>query len=358
MIVLKGILVVISFIVVPVVLGRMITGYMSERFRGHLLADWVFGIVLMFAQLQLMAVPMIIGDCAFHTLFYTYVALIVAELIAGLSKNLQCLLKEVKEIPLKLKKKGLLGLLVILSILMQGFMLCYFEHVDDDDARFVPSAVAAVEKDMMFEENPVTGEMMYSRVSEVFKDMVSPWIMFWAVISKVTMIHPAILMHSVVPLFFIPLVYAVYWILAGCLFGEEEKGDEKRLIFLGLISAIHLFSGYSVYNAGAFLLFRIWQGKALYAAIFVPIQVMLALELFQSERRGTWREYAVIAMTCCGACLTSGFGIILTAMFWGIISLIYAVAKKNLKGMVSLWIALIPCVIYGFLYAFGAKLFI
>lgn len=355
MIILKGLMIVTAVIGVPIVLGNLITVHMEEKYRGHLLADWVFGIVLMFCELQIMAVPMIIMDCPFHTLFYIYVSVIMLEVIFVLWRQAQDIWGRIRNIPFRIKKNGVLGVIVILSILMQGFMLFYFEHTDDDDARFVPSVVAAVEKDMMFEENPVTGEMMYSRISEVFKDMVSPWIMFWAILSKVSAVHPAILMHSIVPLIFIPLAYAVYWLLSGCLFDEN---NEKRLIFVGLVSAIHIFSGYSVYNSGAFLLFRIWQGKALFASIFVPLLVILALRLFLAEKKPGVSDYVIIAITCCGACLTSGFGIILTAMFFGLISVIYGVSKKSVLNMIYLWAAMVPCVVFGFLYAFGAQLFI
>lgn len=355
MIVLKGFMIVIALIGVPIVLGNLITVHMEDEYRGHFLADWVFGIALMFCELQIMAVPMIIANYPFHTLFYVYVSVIVLEVIFALSRHLQEILGRIKKFPLRIRKTDILGILVVLSILMQGFMLFYFEHTDDDDARFVPSAVAAVEKDMMFDENPVTGEMLYGGLSEVFKDMVSPWIMFWAIISKLSGVHPAILMHSIVPLIFIPLAYAVYWLIAGYFFGGDQ---EKKLVFLGLVSAIHIFSGYSVYNSGAFLLFRIWQGKAMFAAIFAPLLVLLALRLFRDGKKPQAADYVIIAVTCCGACLTSGFGIILSAMFFALISVIYAVYKRDVKGAVMLWVSMIPCLVYGFLYAFGSKLFI
>lgn len=354
MIIIKGILVFGAAIVVPVILGNLITLHMEEQYKGNVIANWVFGIVLMFAQLQLLAVPMIIADLQFHSLFYIYVSIIALEVLFTFFKYKDVMISGLKNCIPMTKKTGILGALVICSILMQGFMLSYFEHVDDDDARFVPSAVAAVEKDMMFEENPVTGEMLYSRISEVFKDMVSPWIMFWAVLSKVTAIHPAILMHSVVPLIFIPLAYAVYWMLAGLLFKEDM---DKKVIFTGLVSAIHIFSGYSVFNSGAFLLFRIWQGKALFAAIFVPLLFFVALRMFMMEGKCRLQDYFLISAVCSGACLTSGFGIILSAMFFGLISVIYGISKKNLKGMLCIWVSLLPCVVYGFLYAFGEKLF-
>ena len=356
MLVLKGILVAAATVGVPTILGTFITKYMGERFEKHLLADWVFGMVFLFAQMQLMAVPMIIANSKFHTLFYVYVALVVPEVLFVLSRNTGELIRGVTAIPLKVKRTGIIGALVLFSIFLQAFALSYYEHTDDDDARFVPSAVAAVQKDMMFEENPVTGELLYSRVSEVFKDMVSPWIMLWAVISKLAFIHPAIFMHSIVPLIFIPFSYAVYWLLAGQFFGDDY---EKKVIFLGLVSAINIFSGYSTFNPGAFLLFRIWQGKALFAAIFVPILFLTALYLFEN-RDGLigFKEWFITSIVCCGACLTSGFGIILSALFFGVISVIYGISRRSLKGTVLLWSALIPCMIFGFLYAFGEKLFV
>lgn len=355
MIILRFVLVMIMTVGMPVVLGTVITDRLEDRYRGHILSSWVFGMIIMFGELQLMAVPMIICKLEFHSLFYTYVSLVVAECIYILSGKFKAIMSYVTAIPYKLKKNGLLGLLVILSILIQGFMLGYFEHVDDDDARFVPSAVAAVEKDMMFEENPVTGQMMYSRISEVFKDMVSPWIMFWAIISKAAVIHPAILMHSIVPVIFIPFAYAVYWLIAGVLFDDN---NEKKLIFTGIVSAINIFSGYSVYNSGAFFLLRIWQGKALFTSIMIPFLFFVALRMFKKEDGLKLLDYVIIFITCCGASLTSGFGIILTAMFFGLISVIYGIKARSIKQLAGIWISMLPCVAYGFLYAFGGKLFI
>lgn len=356
MFVLKGFMVAAAMIGAPVILGTFITKHMGERFEKHLLADWVFGMVFLFAQMQFMAVPMIIADYQFHTLFYVYVALVVLEVLFVLSGSAGEIIGGVKAIPAKVRRIGIIGAVVLLSIFLQAFALSYYEHTDDDDARFVPSAVAAVQKDIMFEENPVTGEPLYSRVSEVFKDMVSPWIMLWAVISKVSFLHPAIFMHSVVPLIFIPFAYAVYWLLAGQFFGDDY---EKKTVFLGLVSAVNIFSGYSAFNPGAFLLFRIWQGKALFAAIFVPILFLTALYLFeQKDGRIGLRQTLITAMVCSGACLTSGFGIILSALFFGVISVIYGISRRSVRGMVCLWIAMIPCVVFGFLYAFGEKLFI
>jgi len=354
MFLLKAFMVVIATVGVPTVLGTFITKHMGERFANHLLADWVFGIAFLFAQMQLMAVPMIIADYQFHTLFYVYVALVVLEVLFVISRSAGNIVSGVQAIPGKVKRTGVMGALLLLSIFLQAFALSYFEHTDDDDARFVPSVVAAVQKDMMFEENPVTGEQLYSRISEVFKDMVSPWIMLWAVISKLSFIHPAILMHSVVPLIFIPLAYAVYWLLAGMFFGDDY---EKKVIFVGLVSAINIFSGYSTYNSGAFLLFRIWQGKALFAGIFVPLLFLVALYLFDKKKLEFW-DIFITGIVCCGACLTSGFGIILSALFFGVVSVIYGIWRRSVKGMVCMWIALIPCIIFGFLYAFGANLFV
>lgn len=353
MIVVKAVLVILFVGLVPLVLGHFITQKMGEKYVEAWSANWLMGIVLMFAQLQIIALPLIIYKCKFHTLFYLYVAIIAVETIMGVFRYTDNLRRMARQLVPRLKELGLLWVLVVISIMMQAFMLSYFEHVDDDDARYVPTAVAAVQKDLMLVENPVTGQPLYSEFSEVFKDMVSPWIMFWALLSKVSMIHPAILMHSIVPLFMIPLAYVVYWLLAQQLFEE----DEKRVIFVGLVSAMSIFSGYSLYNSGAFLLFRIWQGKAMFAAIFVPLHFLLALRLYRTEGKIGVRDCVTVGVCCCAACLTSGFGIILSGLFWGVMSLIYGIGKRDFRGMCGLWLAMIPCAVYAFLYAFGAKIF-
>lgn len=354
MFIIKAVLLAVFVGYAPLTLGHYITAKMGEDKQGMWSINWLMGMVLMFAQMQLLAVPLIIFKCRFHTLFNWYVAIVAMETIAGTFRYVGNMRQMFFDLWPRLKKLGILWALVVLSIALQAGMLAYFEHVDDDDARFVPTAVAAVQKDLMLVENPVTGSALYSQLSESFKDMVSPWIMFWAVLSKVSMIHPAIMMHSIVPLFMIPLAYVVYWLLAGYFFEE----DEKKVIFVGLVSAITIFSGYSVFNPGAFLLFRIWQGKAMFAAIFIPLHMYCALQFYQTKESRRFSDYVRISLVCCGACLTSGFGIILSGMFWGIVSLIYGIGKKDLRGMLFLWCALIPCVVYAFLYAFGEKVFI
>lgn len=356
MILLKGFLLIVMMLVVPVVVGTLLTAHMEERYKDKILTNWVFGLAMMFAQTQIIAVPLVLLRKPFHFLWMTWGVITVIEIAVAIIKYRASVMVMGKTLIPSLKKAGIFGVLVILSIAIQVLALSYFEHRDDDDARFVPSAVAAVEKNIMFMENPVTGEQMYSSFSEMFKDMVSPWIMFWAIIAKVTFIHPAILMHTLVPIFLIPLAYAVYWLLSGCLF-TQDGDEEKRVVFVGLVSLIHIFSGYSRFNSGAFLLFRIWQGKAIFAAIFIPLLIFLALRLMMRNKENQFMDYFQVAVVSCGACLTSGFGIILSLMGMGIMSLIYGVGCKNPKGMVYLWISLISCVVFGFLYAFGGKFF-
>ncbi|MCR5215979.1 MAG: hypothetical protein K6C69_03510 [Lachnospiraceae bacterium] len=354
MIIVKVVLAALFLIAVPMIIGNSLSRRMHEGYEGNLIANWVFGIVAMFAQLQLLTVPMIIAKVEFHVLFDLYLAILLFETAAGLARHGGEFAQMLQQVPKRFRAIGILGIIVLVSILLQGYVLGYYQHVDNDDARYVPYALAAVQKDALMNENPITGQPIYWELSESLKDMVSPWIMLWAILAKVAMFHPTIYIHTVLPFFLIPLSYAVYWLISMELFSEKEV--EKRVLFTGIVSAINIFSGYSSYNAGAFLLFRIWQGKAVFVGILLPLLFLLMLRMWRIEKVKVFDYYEML-VTSLACCMTSGFGIVLTALLLGIFSIFHGFRRKNILGALGIWVALIPCVVYGYIYAFGGDLF-
>ena len=62
--------------------------------------------------------------------------------------------------------------------------------------------------------------------------------------------HPTIVAHTIMPVFFVALAYAVYVLLGQKLF----RGDTRSTgMFLCFLSLIHVFSYYSVYTQGTFM---------------------------------------------------------------------------------------------------------
>lgn len=349
----KGCIIALVMIVLPLILGMLVTRHFEEEYKSSVISSWISGIIIMFGIFQILAIPVSLLDGKFTLLVILWCVVTGITAVVSLCLNYKNIPYMIKGTLKRAKRAGILGLLAAMIILMQGCILAVFQHVDDDDARYVPSALAAVEKDTMFEENPMTGEYMYWNISETRKDMVSPWVLFWALLARLFMIHPAIVIHTIVPFFFIPASYCIMYMVAKELFSEDMN---KIAVFMILLSVLNIYSGYSIYTAGAFLLFRIWQGKALFANIIIPFLLFMAFRLFKYGYKVT--DYVILTLTSCAASLTTGMGISLMPLFIGLVALIYFVKHRSLKVALGLMASVLPCLFYGGIYVMGYKLFI
>ena len=249
----------------------------------------------------------------------------------------------------KLKAEGkLLAAVTVGLILFQMYMYVFYQHVDADDARYIANAVAAWDSDTMLLTHPNTGEVLTQQLGELEKDAVSPWMIYIAMIAKLTMIHPTILAHTVLPVLLLLTGYCVYWKLGNCLLKNDLK---KQICFLGLLSMIHLFGYTSVYSAATFFLTRIWQGKAIVAGVLLP--AVVAILLYLQEDQGNYRWYFVLTELNLAACLLSGMGLVFSAVIEGCFIFSYAVQKKSFRDLLYGVLACVPNVVLGVLYIGG-----
>ena len=144
-------------------------------------------------------------------------------------------------------------------------------HMDQDDAFYIGTAVTSVNTDSIFQYDCYTGAE-YAVLPSRY--ILSPFPIFLAVLAQISGMHPTIIAHTVFPLLLIPLSYYVYWLIGRQMF---QQSRDQAAVFLLLVSVVQMFSYYSVYTAGAFLLLRIWQGKAVLANILLPAVFYLGL---------------------------------------------------------------------------------
>ena len=178
--------------------------------------------------------------------------------------------------------------------------------------------------DTLYQFEPYTGDAYYRFPARY---VLSPFPMLAAVISRFTGVRPAVVCHTVYPFFFIPLAYFVYALLAEKLF--DGKKEEKRLFLIG-VSLIQLYSGFSSLTAGKFLLIRIWQGKAILAAVILPYLLYFALE-YGSREYLKLREWLLLACVMVAGCFVSSMGIMLAAIEVGVLSLVCVIRYKNIR---------------------------
>ncbi len=331
-----------------------------------LLQALVYGSISMFAITQLIAIPMIAAKTSF-TLFFRVVE--VGCGIAALA-GFVCWIRLVfKYVGLgngvseawKRRNAGdgrgrmaVLVLAVVLVVLvgLQGRITAKYQHSDDDDSRFVALELLALNHDVMLTRNPINNYDWNWNVGEVKKDYTSPWVMYVAVISRFTGLHPAILSHRMLPMFLVPLCYMAYVLLGLQLF----KGDWGRTIVFVLLLTVVNLSGYtSTHTLASMLLLRIWQGKALYAGLIIPVELTLLWNIYDNPGRTI--DKWLLALTCQGASLLSGSGIVISAMMVGIYGLMELVRHRSIKCAASIWAACIPCVVYALCNVFWYPVF-
>jgi len=239
------------------------------------------------------------------------------------------------------------AILVIILVLGQAFILAGYMHVDDDDAFFVATANTDATTDTIFQYDPYTG-LKYdpapglSLTAFPSRYVLSPFPTFIALLSKLLQSHPAIVAHTIIPAIFIPLSYAILAVLGKRLFPGKP---EAVMLFLLFLCAINIFGFVSVYTNSTFLLFRIWQGKAVLANIVLPATLYFAFRAMPGKAKiGEWMMLFASALA---ACLTSSMGIVLAPIMITCLGLVFAIRNRTLQTLKYSIICCSPCIAGG-----------
>lgn len=266
---------------------------------------------------------------------------------------------------------GKLRVLCILCILFQLILVTFYRHTDDDDAWYLGIAVSAYETGEMFAYSPYTGNPM--ELSDGGDYVLSPLPVLWAALGKLFHIHPTVLAHTIVPVFMLLWACYVYWLLGKRLFGEENE-SAGAYAFLLFVNVLNLFGFYSTRTSGTFLLFRSWQGKAVFCAILVPCLFYYFLGLLKSRgqeggkqveklpkntgmgQKGNVinenRELSGIYLTMGAGCLASFSAAALMPLLLFAMALTYAIAKRSVRVPLKMCGAVIPNIILAAVYIF------
>ena len=340
---------VLLMVIVPLLIGTIWAGLVQIDHKIKYIAfSWLTGFLTMMALTQMIAVPMVLRRQHFHPFQCAYSAvLVIACVIAVVVLLFRW--KRKKTVWAKQEKMSWTTILFVLGAVfligIQTYFVSAYQHIDDDDSRFVVEEVMAVERNVMYTLNPVTGALSFWDMGEVRKDMVSPWTMFVAYISKISDIPPAILSHRYLPVFLIPMCYIVYAMI-GLFFFENNR--EKTSIFLIFISALQMYGYSSTHTISALMLLRIWQGKAVLAAVILPLLFYYLLCAYKNEYQ--IQDIIQIFLTTGAAALTSSMGIFLAPIMVALGAFAGIIQTRKIGIAWKLLAGCIPCIILTGIY--------
>lgn len=374
------------FTLVPILAGGVYSPWiMKKKYISFanvcllLLQTWLYGLVTMFAAMQLIAVPLIANRMPFSMLVYIWSAAVAILAAAGTASYAALLVRafkdrknqELSKIRDRMAKNQngeagttlrhdmkysvwvcLLGAVLIVLVLFQARIASKYQHTDDDDARFVALELIAVEDDQMLTLNPIDGYPMYWNTGEVKKDYTSPWTMYVATCSRITGIHPAALSHRLLPMFLIPLCYLALFLLGFHLFREDI---EKTLIFMVIVAVANMFGYTSTHTTASLMLLRIWQGKAVFAGFMLPILLDLLYQLYEAFESIFNRVLLLIA--CTASSLLSGGGIVISIIAVGVYGISAFIKHRSIKNTIYTWLTCTPCIVYALCNVFWYQVF-
>ena len=351
--IIQAIMLLLLLVVAPVTSGLLFNNRMIEKNRG-IGVSYVTGFLFLLSVFQLIAVPVVFYDpWGFGKIVKIFTVLTAVFAGLGVMDSMHCFRKD-KSIwkidfhNFKVKKKediiqwGSVAVLILFQLIMAVISASF----DGDDAYYVVNSVITEETDTLYRVLPDTGAS--TGLDKRHSMAVFPiWISY---ISRMTGIHPTIISHTILPVFLISITYCIYYEIGKKLFEDKKKGLSTYMIF---ICVLHIFGNVSIYTNATFLLTRSWQGKSVLANIVIPAIFLVLLWLFEENKdnmgsKGT--VWCLLFTMNIVAAMMSTASVFLNTFLIGVMALVLAWQKKDVKILLKLVICCIPCAVYAILY--------
>mgnify|MGYP006928630856 CR=1 FL=1 len=325
MTIINYILCIIELMIIPSLVGCSVCRLLDTKCT---IAKCILeGYVGLWALCQIIAVPLILLKRSFLVFIVIYTTIVVILCTYAIYKKIYRELFVLMRSIMSIFSMAIM-LIFILFVIVQAVRL---QLTNADDARFVVNAVDIVRTNRLLLTDVNTGNVLTTWTGDLVKDVVSPWPVFCAYISKMTGVQVVTMMHTVLPIFLILVACCVYWLLAEEFFLEETV---YKSMFVCFVLLIDIYGFYSIYGVETFLMTRIWQGKAVLASVGIPIMILAFSWIYKEEKNA----YINLLITVFGVSLLSSMSFILSTIMILAYGTVYAVIKKNIKTSILIWL--------------------
>lgn len=338
--ILKIVWIILLITIMPLLVGNSLL--MCCKLKKTVKFRYAFGWLFLLAIFEITVVPTTFGGGSLGNLCWIY-SLIVLAVVLSLTvwKRKSNVAVKWKKIQWDLKKISGYGVVSVILLMLQLVVAILAVHMDADDAYYIGTANTSVVTDTLFAVEPDTG-MPYQTIP--LRYAFSSITIFWAYLSKLTGIHPLIIAHSIIPVIFILISYLLWWEVGMHLF---DSSDKKWLFFL-FINLLNIFGNTSVYTQSSFLLFRIWQGKAMLPNIILPAFLATFLSIYEAPNKKT--NWLIIFIIIVAGCCCSSMAVPLCTMVVAAASIVLAIKLRNWKTLIYGVVCCIPCLGIGLAY--------
>ena len=297
------------------------------------------GFTVLLCLFHLTSLPFMYNEWPFTSLYWLFLSEFIAICIAycllsflkkriPLKADILTLIKSIRDMAKNRWWQYLVLLAAILLILWQCVMVILHVSYNTDDNFYIAESVTYLNRNVMMNTLPASG--MEGSVFPATYLLVS-WEAFVAFLSKLFLTEPAILCHSVLPVFLILMHYMVLYRI-----GREFGKDHAFLVVL-FGAFLNLVSGPSTYDSGAFLILRIWQGKAVLVNLFLPLLLYVFIRLLKEKRVSLVHIFYLFAILLASQA-ASTVGTYLAPVLYAVYALAFLIIVRKWKEFFKLFI--------------------
>ncbi len=330
---LQILLVILWLLLIPFCCGIWVTSRISKPYQS-IGAIFLNGYLVMIALFQLLYLCFFLGGSISFTSFARTFGISIV-LFAGASAWFgRGILKDCIQ---KIKNKDAIALKIVFGVFLaaQLVMRLLQQVSDGDDAYYLATASVTYTSNTM---NIVAAYTGYLVTEMDYRHAFASAPIWLAFLSKVTMIQPVAMAHSVLSLVLIVLHYILTLNIGELLF--KGKKQEKYL-FAIIISLFNVYGYVSIYTAQTFFLTRTWQGKSIFANLFLPMVILLLLWMGEKDKKDKleYIYYIFAAVIMIGGTAMTTMGVVVLPLLFMLGVLFVSIYRKEplilLKGAVA-----------------------
>ena len=334
------------FLIFPELLGLLVVHF-TKKEKYNLVLALVVGYLIEFGILEIISVISILKVYSIISLVQKFLIVVGVLSILSIIVNFKSTLNILKEVFKSIKETPkILAIIVILLIGLQVYFPVKYAHTDEDDAHYVGSAVADLETNTVYRYGSTTGVIQTPNSKYIFSYFMS----FYSVVSILLKTHPAVSAHLILPIVFIPLVYLAYFEV-----GKELFDNKKAWLFLLFMCIINIFGNFSNRTNFTFLLFRIWQGKAMMANFILPLAILFTIKANKNDNKFIY--YILLFITSLGGAYTTSMAVGFVPITIMLLALSFEIAEhenrtflEHIKRLAIYTICCMPSLLAGLGY--------
>ena len=243
---------------------------------------------------------------------------------------------------------GSINTWMILAFILIGIQVARvaFGHffVYADNARYIPIINDIIETDKDYYLDFTNG-IPGSKETDI-KYLFTTYFPYLATICKISGLHPAVLVQTLLPVVLTLSLYNLAWHYGLVLFKEKESAWRFVFFFAVLVETI---GGYD-YTFANHAVSGIYFGKKIVFTILLPFIMLFIAErtslLEDKVTNMSWNDVLALLVMIIGVCAPSLMGTGLAPIVLLAMGIVLIVRKKSLMPMLQMGIAMIPAIIF------------